>query len=73
MFKAAVHRTVSIPHEAQCSQLFHHVFTSISSVPMRCLQDDGCIAKLRVGDGTKDIKVNTPLAVIVEEKVCSRF
>jgi pyruvate dehydrogenase E2 component (dihydrolipoamide acetyltransferase) len=31
-------------------------------------QDDGFIAQLLVGDGTKDIKVNTPLAVIVEEK-----
>lgn len=33
------------------------------------MQDDGFVAQLLVGDGTKDIKVNTPLAVIVEDKV----
>lgn len=33
------------------------------------MQDDGYIAKLLVGDGAKDISVNVPLAVIVEDKV----
>lgn len=33
------------------------------------LQDDGFIAQLLVGDGANNIDVNTPLAVIVEDKV----
>lgn len=32
------------------------------------LQDDGYVAKILVSAGTKDIKVNTVVGIIVEEK-----
>lgn len=31
-------------------------------------QDEGVLAKILVGDGAQDIKVGTPVAVIVEDK-----
>ena len=31
-------------------------------------QDDGFLAKILVGDGSKDIPVGTPVAVITDEK-----
>lgn len=31
-------------------------------------QEDGFLAKILVGDGSKDIPVGTPVAVITEEK-----
>ena len=33
-----------------------------------CLQDDGFVAKILVGEGEKDIAVGTPLLVLVDEE-----
>ena len=31
-------------------------------------QDEGVLAKILVGDGAQDVKVGTPVAVIVDDK-----
>jgi hypothetical protein len=64
---------VQCGHMKQCYQRGHcRISAFLLQAPICGPQDDGFIAQLLVGDGTKDIKVNTPLAVIVEEKVRPR-